>query len=63
VFTYALLEGLKGKADMLPDGGKIMFKELDTYVSYLVAQLTGNRQKTVSQAGMRGFEDFVFVQL
>jgi len=63
VFTYALLEGLKGKADMLPYGGKIMFKELDTYVSYLVAQLTGNRQKTVSQASMRGFEDFVFVQL
>ena len=63
VFTYALLEGLRGKADMLPDGGKIMFKELDTYVSYLVAQLTDNRQKTVSQASMRGFEDFVFVQL
>ncbi|RKZ74167.1 MAG: hypothetical protein DRR19_30345, partial [Candidatus Parabeggiatoa sp. nov. 1] len=63
VFTYALLEGLKGCADMLPDGGKIMFKELDTYVSHLVSQITENRQRTVSQASGQGFEDFVFVQL
>jgi hypothetical protein len=65
VFTYALLEGLKGKADMLTfDGaGKISFKELDTYVSGVVQYLTDNRQKTVSQASMRGFEDFLFVQL
>jgi hypothetical protein len=63
VFTYALLEGLKGRADLFPDGGKIKFKELDTYVSSYVAQLTDNRQKTVSQASSQEFEDFVFVQL
>jgi len=64
VFTYSLLKGLKGKADLFDeDNGKIMFKELDAYVSLLVAQLTGDRQKTVSQAGSGGFKDFIFMQL
>jgi WD40 repeat protein len=64
VFTYSLLKGLKGKADLFDeDNGKITFKELDTYVSLMVAQLTGNRQKTVSQAGIGGFKDFIFMQL
>ncbi len=65
VFTYSLLKGLKGKADMFDEDNrkKITFKELDAYVSLLVAQLTGNRQKTVSQAGFAGFADFTFLQL
>ncbi len=64
VFTYSLLKGLKGKADIFDeDHGKIMFKELDAYVSNYVAQLTGNRQKTISQAGSGGFKDFTFMQL
>ncbi|OAD23827.1 repeat-containing beta transducin-like protein [Candidatus Thiomargarita nelsonii] len=64
VFTYSLLKGLKGKADMFDeDYGKITFKELDAYVSLFVAQLTGDRQKTVSQAGIGGFKDFIFMQL
>jgi uncharacterized caspase-like protein len=64
VFTYSLLKGLKGKADIFDeDHGKIMFKELDAYVSNYVAQLTGNRQKTISQAGSGGFKDFIFMQL
>jgi len=64
VFTYSLLKGLRGKADIFDeDHGKIMFKELDAYISNYVAQLTGNRQKTISQAGSGGFKDFIFMQL
>ena len=64
VFTYALLEGLKGEADMMKfDGGKIMFSELNTYVTNMVKYLTNNRQKPVSQASSEGFVDFTFVQL
>jgi len=65
VFTYSLLKGLKGKADMFDEDNrkKITFKELDAYVSFLVEQLTGNRQKTVSQAGIAGFANFTFLQL
>jgi uncharacterized caspase-like protein len=64
VFTYSLLKGLKGKADMFDeDNGKIMFKELDTYVSAYVSQLTKGRQQTVSQASSSGFKDFIFMQL
>jgi WD40 repeat protein len=64
VFTYSLLKGLKGKADMFDeDHGKISFKELDTYVSLSVDKLTQNRQKTISQASSGGFKDFIFMQL
>jgi len=64
VFTYSLLQGLKGKADIFDkDHGKIMFKELDAYVSNYVAKITGNRQRTVSQFGSGGFKDFIFMQL
>ncbi len=62
VFTQALLEGIKGKAALF-GGGKITFKALDLYISNRVAELTQNRQKTVSQASYQGFEDFVFLQL
>ncbi|MEK8019851.1 MAG: caspase family protein, partial [Candidatus Parabeggiatoa sp.] len=65
VFTYALLEGLKGEANIIKfDGGKkIMFSELNTYVTGMVKHLTKNRQIPVSQASSDGFMDFVFVQL
>ena len=64
VFTYSLLKGLRGKADIFDeDHGKIMFKELDAYISNYVAQLTKNRQKTISQTGSGGFKDFIFMQL
>jgi uncharacterized caspase-like protein len=64
VFTYSLLKGLQGEADMLDKHKKqISFKELDTYVSLSVDNLTGNRQKTISQAGSGGFKDFIFMQL
>ena len=64
VFTYALLEGLKGEADMMKfDGGKITFNELNTYVTNMVKYLTKNRQIPISQASSDGFVDFTFVQL
>jgi len=64
VFTYALLEGLNGAADMMKfDGGKIMFTELNTYVTNMVKYLTKNRQNPVSQASSDGFVDFTFVQM
>ncbi len=65
VFTYALLEGLKGEADITKfDGaGKITFNELNTYVTDMVKYLTKNRQIPISQASSDGFVDFTFVQL
>lgn len=46
-FTYALLEGIKGKADLVKDG-KISMKELDAYVSETVPQITGGAQHPIT---------------
>jgi uncharacterized caspase-like protein len=62
VFTDSLLKGLKGEADYNKNK-QIRFKELDLYVSENVVELTGNRQKTISQASSGGFKDFIFMQL
>jgi len=42
-FVRALLDGLEGKADLIPDG-QINVSELQTYVLDQVARLTGDRQ-------------------
>jgi hypothetical protein len=42
-FVRALLDGLEGKADLIPDG-QVNMSELQTYVVDQVARLTGNRQ-------------------
>lgn len=42
-FVRALLDGLNGKADLIPDA-RINMSELQTYVVDRVARLTGNRQ-------------------
>lgn len=42
-FTYALLEGLRGKADLIPDG-RITMSELQAYVANQVKQLTEDQQ-------------------
>jgi uncharacterized caspase-like protein len=49
-FTYALIEGLKGEADLFPKGGdnKISIKELDTYVSETVPQITNGAQHPIT---------------
>ncbi len=44
VFTYSLLEGLRGNADINNDG-MVNFKELKDYVSDKVAELTERRQR------------------
>lgn len=42
-FTYALLQGLEGRADLIPDG-RITMSELQAYVANQVKQLTDDRQ-------------------
>lgn len=57
-FTYALLEGLSGKADLISDeSATISIKELDVYVSRRVLDLTRNRQSPVTLAP-NGYSDF-----
>jgi len=43
VFTYAIIQGLKGEADLFKKG-QITMKELDTYVSEMVPKLTKGLQ-------------------
>jgi hypothetical protein len=43
IFTYTIIQGMKGDADLIRDG-KITMKELDTYVSETVPSLTGGAQ-------------------
>jgi uncharacterized caspase-like protein len=43
LFTWAIMQGMKGEADLIRDG-KITMKELDTYVSERVPALTGGAQ-------------------
>ena len=43
VFTYAILRGLSGEADLIPDR-RITISELQTYVSNQVQQLTDDQQ-------------------
>ncbi len=60
VFTYALLEGLKGKADVNRDN-LIKIKELDNYISEQVEELTDGSQMSVSFSAS-GFENFVLAR-
>ncbi len=46
-FTYALVEGLGGKADLIKDG-KITMKELDAFVSEMVPQITNGAQHPIT---------------
>jgi WD40 repeat protein len=60
VFTYALLEALKGKADINGDR-YIKIKELETYLSNQIEHLTEGQQVPVLHAPS-GFKDFVFAR-
>ncbi|TGO02504.1 hypothetical protein PN36_23945 [Candidatus Thiomargarita nelsonii] len=60
VFTYALLQGMKGKADMNGDK-QIKIKELDAYLSNQIEYLTEGQQVPVLHAP-GGFKDFVFAR-
>lgn len=46
-FTYALIEGLTGKADLIKDG-KITMKELDAFVSEMVPNITNGAQHPIT---------------
>lgn len=46
-FTYALIEGIKGKANLVKDN-RISMKELDTYVSEMVPQITNGAQHPIT---------------
>ncbi len=46
-FTHALIEGLQGKADLLKRK-RVSMKELDTYVSEIVPQITNGAQHPIT---------------
>lgn len=46
-FTYALIQGIKGKANLIRDN-RISMKELDTYVSETVPKLTNGAQHPIT---------------
>ena len=46
-FTYALIEGIKGKADLIKNN-KISMKELDAYVSATVPKITNGAQHPIT---------------
>ncbi|MBW2569658.1 MAG: caspase family protein, partial [Deltaproteobacteria bacterium] len=46
-FTYALIQGIKGKADLIRDN-KISMKELDAYVSETVPKITNGAQHPIT---------------
>lgn len=56
-FTYALLEGLSGKADLITKDGIVSMKELDGYVSERVPNLTNGAQHPITDTpgGYRNF--------
>jgi hypothetical protein len=56
IFTWAILRGMQGEADLIPDG-RITMKELDTYVSETVPTLTNGAQhpRTVTPDGYGNF--------
>jgi WD40 repeat protein len=56
-FTYALLEGLSGKADLITKDGIVSMKELDGYVSERVPHLTNGAQHPITDTpgGYRNF--------
>lgn len=53
VFTYYLLDGLKGKADYDGDG-KIVIQEIFEYLSHQVPQFTRNQQRPVMKGEVEG---------
>lgn len=61
VFTYSILEGLKGKADTFKDG-KITMTELNAYITNAVDSMTKGEQIPVLHVP-GGFKNFAFATL
>jgi len=61
VFTYAILQGLKGEADLLKKGF-ITMTALELYIKDKIPTLT-NGQQNPTTARPDGYDDFVVVEL
>jgi uncharacterized caspase-like protein len=57
VFTYAIIQGMRGAADLVQDG-TVTMKELDTYVSETVPRLTDGLQQPVTDTP-DGYVNFI----
>jgi WD40 repeat protein len=57
VFTYAIIQGMMGEADLVKDG-TVTMKELDTYVSEMVPRLTSGLQQPTTNTP-EGYVNFV----
>ncbi len=62
VFTYALIEALKGKADIFPVDRKVFVGEMNLYVPTRVKELTKERQ-TPSIPRLENFTDFAITEI
>jgi len=62
VFTYALLQGLKGKADLMGDDKVISINELYTYLEFTIKTVTEGTQVPTSNT-TAGFKNFGFFKL
>jgi uncharacterized caspase-like protein len=60
-FTKALVEGLRGEAD-LKRRGRITYKQLDAYVSDRVEELTSGAQTPVTPV-LQGVADFTIAEV
>jgi WD40 repeat protein len=61
VFTYAILQGLKGEADLMKKG-EITMTALELYIKYKIPELTGGQQNpTASKPD--SYDDFVVANL
>lgn len=58
LFTYALLNGLKGRADSLPADGIVMLQEIADYIVREVSNLAAARQRQQVPQVRKGHSDF-----
>jgi uncharacterized caspase-like protein len=61
LFTWAIIQGMRGEADLVKDG-MVTMKELDTYVSQTLPELTGGAQHPTTSTP-NGYVDFSVADL
>jgi uncharacterized caspase-like protein len=61
LFTYAIIEGMGGRADLVKDG-VVSMKELDTYVSQRVPELSRGLQHPTTDTPS-GYVDFTVAEV
>jgi uncharacterized caspase-like protein len=62
IFTYAVIQGMRGAADVVNKDGLVMIKELDAYVYEKVKELTHNLQEPITNTP-GGYGNFVVADL